>query len=159
MIFNLPIAHSLHLSSSSSLMSHFSIFVFYYPVSVTLHSGCHALIRDRSHTSLLPLSHCLCILVYSSFHILSIWASFSSLLTLVHLFMPSSFRKHLSVFLKTLSVISDTFQAFCFIYVSLFVFLLLHVISFSTLLWLFVLLYFSCFPLPLFPLSSVHLCC
>lgn len=74
-------------------------FVLYHPVAVTLHSSCHSLIRDHSLISLLPLSHCQYILVYSSFHILSTVASFW-LLYSFHLFV----KRHLCVFLKALTL-------------------------------------------------------
>lgn len=79
MTFNLPLAHSLHRSSSSSLIPLLFLFVFYHLVSFTLHSGCHALICDHSHISLLPSSRCLYVLGFShSSH----FGPFFSLLTL-----------------------------------------------------------------------------
>lgn len=118
--FNLALAHSLHLSSSPSWTSLFSFFVLCHPVSVTHHSSCHALICDHSHISLLPLSHCLYILVYLPSHILSILASFSC--SFIH-----TLSCQYASFLK-----KSLFSLFRLSVLYMFVFLLSHVASFLT---------------------------
>lgn len=135
MTFNLPLTHSLHISSSSFLMSLLS--VFYHLVYVTLHSSCLALTRDHSHMSLLPLSHCLYILVLAFF----------SFLTLLPLFIPSFCQR--ASFLKALT--RDCKQKSPS---SLFSFSVLYMFP-----------CLSFFPhmshsfAILFSLSSIHLCC
>lgn len=115
---------TLYILSSLSRMS-FSFFVFYHPVSVTHNSGCRALIHDHSHVWLLPLSHWPYILVYSSLHILSIWASFS-LYSLLFFYSYLLFSVDILLFYRSssttqcLKITIFTFQTFCRMFLSLF---------------------------------------
>lgn len=100
MTFNLPLAHSLHRSSSSSLIPLLFLFVFYHLVSFTLHSGCHALICDHSHNSLLPSSRCLYVLGFSlSYH----FGPFSLYSLLLSLFILLFCLCHYTALKKSLS--------------------------------------------------------
>lgn len=86
---NVALAHASHSHSSSSLMCLLSLFVFYCPLSATLHSGSRALICHPSHVHcclrLVHIFWLICLFAFSP-----VWPLFLyRLLPFAPLFIPS----------------------------------------------------------------------